>query len=113
MLTKEPRITVNTYDKSWYNTDDLMYENDSVLVFAGHLKRFVKLGGEMISLPAIEQVLDQYFQPGDGPQLAVTPTRDDEQPLLVLLATFLTSRQEVNPALKDTGLDRLVEILSL
>ena len=30
---------------------------DGVFTFAGRLKRFVKLGGEMISLPAIEEVL--------------------------------------------------------
>ena len=109
-LGQAPSPFVDVDGKSWYDTGDLMYENDGVLVFAGRLKRFVKLGGEMISLPAIEQVLEQFFPPGDGPQLAVTATRDDEQPQLVLLATFVTSRQEVNQALKDAGLSPLHNI---
>ncbi|MFO7825588.1 MAG: hypothetical protein R6V72_16745 [Cyclobacterium sp.] len=47
------------YDgKEWYETGDLVSEDaQGILTFRGRLKRFIKLGGEMISLPAIEAAL--------------------------------------------------------
>ncbi len=52
--------------KSWYSTGDLVRENErDVLTFSGRKKRFIKLGGEMISLPAIESVLESIFVTAD------------------------------------------------
>ncbi|MCI5144726.1 MAG: 2-acyl-glycerophospho-ethanolamine acyltransferase, partial [Candidatus Electrothrix sp. AR3] len=97
-------------DKSWYDTGDLVFEEDGVLIFAGRLKRFVKLGGEMISLPAIEQVLEAHYPTGDGPVLAVAATPDEQHPELVLLTTFATDRQEANQAIREAGLSPLHNI---
>ncbi len=94
----------------WYDTGDLMYERDGVLVFAGRLKRFVKLGGEMISLPAIEQVLEAHYPPADEPVLAVAATGDDEHPELVLLTTLAIDRGEVNQVIRAAGLSALHNI---
>ena len=48
--------------RRWYRTGDLVSEDpDGCLTFRGRLKRFVKIGGEMISLPQIENVLAQAF----------------------------------------------------
>jgi long-chain-fatty-acid--[acyl-carrier-protein] ligase len=98
---------------SWYDTGDLVYEQNGVLVFAGRLKRFVKLGGEMISLPAIEQVLEAHYPAGDGPVLAVAAAGDEQHPELVLLTTLATDRQEANQALRDAGLSPLHNIRSV
>lgn len=44
----------------WYDTGDLGYlDEDGYLWHKGRLKRFVKIGGEMISLVAVEDALDQ------------------------------------------------------
>ncbi|MDL1963990.1 MAG: AMP-binding protein, partial [Deltaproteobacteria bacterium] len=52
---KTPFVEYN--GREWYKTGDIVSEdNDGILTFCGRLKRFVKLGGEMISLPAIEEV---------------------------------------------------------
>ena len=87
-----------------------MFERDGVLVFAGRLKRFVKIGGEMISLPAIEQALEAHYPLGDGPVLAVAAAGDEQQPELVLLTTLNTDRQEANQALRAAGLSPLHNI---
>lgn len=43
----------------WYDTGDLGYlDTDGYLWHQGRLKRFVKIGGEMISLVAVEETLD-------------------------------------------------------
>uniref|UniRef100_UPI00405611E3 AMP-binding protein n=1 Tax=Candidatus Electronema sp. TaxID=2698783 RepID=UPI00405611E3 len=96
--------------QQWYDTGDLMFERDGVLVFAGRLKRFVKLGGEMISLPAIEQALETRLPAGEGPVLAVAAAGDEQHPELVLLTTLAVKRQEVNQIIREAGLSPLHNI---
>ena len=63
--------------KRWYRTGDLVRQDaDGWLYFEGRLKRFVKLGGEMISLPAIEAVLLPHFS-HRGRRRAAARGRDD------------------------------------
>ena len=89
-----------------------MFERgDGVLVFAGRLKRFVKLGGEMISLPAIEQALEARLPAGEsGPVLAVAAAGDEQHQELVLLTTLSVERQEVNQIIREAGLSPLHNI---
>jgi long-chain-fatty-acid--[acyl-carrier-protein] ligase len=102
--------------KSWYNTGDLVREGvSSILTFCGRLKRFVKLGGEMISLPAIETVLQQHFPTHtDGsPALAIEATPDESHPEIVLFTTFAIEREEVNRCIRQAGLSALHNIRRL
>jgi long-chain-fatty-acid--[acyl-carrier-protein] ligase len=101
--------------QQWYRTGDLVSEDaDGVLTFRGRLKRFVKLGGEMISLPAVESVLERHFlaenQAEAGPVLAVQATADEEHPELVLFTTLATDRETVNRAIREAGLSGLHNI---
>ncbi len=100
-------------DKQWYETGDLVREDEqNVLHFAGRLKRFIKLGGEMISLPAIESVLLEKlsFPDQDGVVLAVEAMGNDETPELVLFMVFDTDRHNVNQAIREGGLSPLHNI---
>lgn len=100
-------------NKQWYETGDLVREDEQgVLHFAGRLKRFIKLGGEMISLPAIESVLleNLIFPEQDGVALAVEAMGDDETPELVLFMVFDTDRHNVNQAIRAGGLSPLHNI---
>ena len=92
--------------KQWYKTGDLVCEDATgILTFKGRLKRFIKLGGEMISLPAIEAALLPHFPPceADGPSLAVEATPREESPEIVLFAVRPTDRSAVNEWLKRDG----------
>ena len=100
-------------NKQWYETGDLVQEDEQkVLHFAGRLKRFVKLGGEMISLPAVESILleNLRFPEQDGVVLAVETTNNDEAPELVLFTVFDTDRHNVNQAIRKGGLSPLHNI---
>ena len=102
-----PSPFVEYKGETWYRTGDLVkLSADGYVTFAGRLKRFVKIGGEMISLPAIEEVLLATF-PGDpeikGPALAVEDTGTEEQPVLTLFTTVPLEREAVNAALKEKG----------
>ncbi len=50
----------------WYDTGDMgNIDKDGYLWHVGRLKRFVKIGGEMVSLVKIESILEKYL-PEDG-----------------------------------------------
>ncbi len=102
--------------RNWYNTGDLVREDKSkTLTFCGRIKRFIKLGGEMISLPAIESVLQQTFPLNtDGaPALAVEATPNENHPEVVLFTTFKIEREDVNACIRKAGLSALHNIRRL
>ncbi len=108
--TRSPFVTFE--GKEWYHTGDLVREEGGVLVFAGRLKRFVKLGGEMVSLPAIEEALAQRFMGEDEaePILAVEAMSADLNPDLVLFTVPAIPRDEANAAIRAAGLSPLHHI---
>ncbi len=97
----------------WYDTGDFVKENENGnLEFCGRLKRFIKLAGEMISLPAIETVLlDKIAGSGnEGPVMAVEATEENGQPEITLYSTIKLEREKVNGILKAAGLSPLHNI---
>lgn len=108
---KSPFVRID--GKKWYNTGDIVsVDENSVLTFSGRLKRFVKLGGEMISLPAIEAVLQQHYvsDADEGPVIAVEATSDEQNPELVLFAVRDLDRETVNGQIREAGLSGLHNI---
>ena len=102
--------------ETWYRTGDLVKaDSTGFLTFVGRLKRFIKLGGEMISLPAIEDVLNRKFPAlaDNGPALAVIAKVEGDTPELVLVSTRALDRSEVNAAIRDAGLSGLHHIRSI
>ena len=102
---------------AWYNTGDLVRRNEhGGLTFCGRLKRFVKLGGEMVSLPAVEEAIaasplvKQSDQQGEGPLLAVEALNADTHPELVLFSRINLDREQVNKAIREAGLSPLHNI---
>jgi acyl-CoA synthetase (AMP-forming)/AMP-acid ligase II/acyl carrier protein len=111
---KSPFVEIQ--GKQYYNTGDIVCINqDGLITFQGRLKRFVKLGGEMISLPAIESILDAAYpvegsSKGDkGPILAVEATEAD-QPELVLFTSRDIEREQANNKIRAAGLSGLHSI---
>jgi long-chain-fatty-acid--[acyl-carrier-protein] ligase len=99
--------------KRWYRTGDLVRLGaDGWLTFEGRLKRFVKLGGEMISLPAIEAVLMPHFaaEADEGPPLAVETMGPPDSPEIVVFTVRPTTREHVNQVVRDAGLSPLYHV---
>lgn len=93
-------------EKTWYNTGDLVKrDEDGYLIFAGRLKRFIKSGGEMISLPALESPFQTKFPPSeDGPRAAVEGIETERGGrFVVLFTTEKLNLAEANQLLSVNG----------
>jgi long-chain-fatty-acid--[acyl-carrier-protein] ligase len=91
--------------KRWYVTGDLAeIDTDGYLTFRGRLKRFLKAGGEMISLPALEEPFERLYPPTqDGPRVAVEGIDHDGGRRIVLFTTEPITLQEANARLFAEG----------
>lgn len=61
----QPELTAEAIVDGWYNTGDMGYlDVDGYLWHSGRFKRFVKVGGEMVSLVKVENVMEQHLPEG-------------------------------------------------
>ncbi len=117
--SKNPFIIID--GKKWYRSGDRGHLDPATgsLVLSGRLKRFVKIGGEMVSLGGLEQQLLSLAQEKgwedralkEGPPLAISVIeKENEKPQIVLFTTFELSRETANIALKESGYGRIIKI---
>jgi len=75
------------YGDGWYDTGDIIDIDESgYLKICGRAKRFAKIGGEMVSLAAAEELANQTWPEQQHAVVAVPDPQKGEQ--LVLLTTF-------------------------
>ena len=91
--------------KRWYISGDLAeVDATGAIVFHGRLKRFLKAGGEMISLPALEEPFAKKFPPTDtGPRVAVEGIETPDGRQIVLFTTEPLELREANALLQQEG----------
>jgi acyl carrier protein len=97
--------------KTYYKTGDLGYlDEDGYLFITGRLKRFIKIAGEMISLPFIEKtVLEKYGEPGKQ-VLAVEGSDKTTPAQIVLFTTLRINLDETNNYLLKNGVAPIARI---
>lgn len=97
---------VHLEGRNWYRTGDLVYQDtEGFLHFQGRLKRFLKAGGEMISLPALEEpFLLRFPADADGPKVAVEGIETPDGRHIVLFTTVELTLREASQILLDAGL---------
>jgi long-chain-fatty-acid--[acyl-carrier-protein] ligase len=115
---KKPFIELD--GRRWYLSGDIgRLETDGTLILSGRLKRFVKIGGEMVSLGGLEEELlkiagEKNWLPAvkdDAPPLAVAVLeKNTDKPLIVLFSTFDMNKDVINQILRDRGYSALVKI---
>lgn len=115
-LGEAPSPFVEFDGEIWYRTGDLVsMDQDGRLTFQGRLKRFVKIGGEMISLPQIEEVLLKAFanhpaMPEEGAALAVEAVPKEDGTEIVLFTVLPLTLTEVRAAIRKAGLSPLYAV---
>ncbi|MES2345437.1 MAG: AMP-binding protein [Chlamydiota bacterium] len=118
-LGGKPDPFIEMQGKKWYRSGDLGFINqEGALILSGRLKRFVKIGGEMVSLSGLEEELIKLAkikhwigEALEGPYLAVSvKEKESDKPLIVLYATFDAVKDEINAALNEGGFGRLSRV---
>lgn len=114
---RDPFIALD--GRKWYLSGDRGFLDEmGHLILSGRLKRFIKIGGEMVSLSGLEEEILRLAKEkgwlagqGEGPSLAVSVREKEvDKPIIVLHTTFSITKEEVNAALKECGYGRIVKI---
>lgn len=99
--------------ENWFRSGDMGFiDPDRNVFISGRLKRFAKIGGEMISFGAIEEALKQHETLKNVP-FAVCSDEQSGSVRLVLLITTSIEKATVNAILKNAGFSNLIKISRL
>lgn len=72
------------YGKGWYDTGDIVNVNDGGFIsIRGRSKRFAKVGGEMVSLTALEQLATNAWPTSHHAAISLPDAKKGEQIILV------------------------------
>jgi acyl-[acyl-carrier-protein]-phospholipid O-acyltransferase/long-chain-fatty-acid--[acyl-carrier-protein] ligase len=82
LFADNPGVIVPPRD-GWHDTGDIVTLDKSLLAIRGRAKRFAKLGGEMVSLAAVETLASALWSDALHVVLSVPDPRKGEQLLLV------------------------------
>jgi long-chain-fatty-acid--[acyl-carrier-protein] ligase len=98
--------------KRWYVTGDLAeVDTGGYIRLAGRLKRFLKAGGEMISLGALEEPFARLYPPTqDGPRVAVEGIETPDGPQIALFSTQPMQLRDANALLQKEGLHGVMHL---
>lgn len=102
--------------KAWFNTQDLGFlDSSNTLHLQGRQSRTVKIGGELISLSLLEEViLKAFITQLPSLQLAVVGEPDPKKGAhLVLFTNQSLTLEEVNHALMRAGVGPLLKIAAI
>jgi acyl-[acyl-carrier-protein]-phospholipid O-acyltransferase/long-chain-fatty-acid--[acyl-carrier-protein] ligase len=86
-----PGVVVPPAD-GWYDTGDIVALADGFVTIKGRAKRFAKIGGEMVSLAAVENLAGMVWPDNQHVAVAVADPRKGEQ--LVLVTDKSDARRE-------------------
>ncbi len=113
-LVKDSTDSFHELDgKRYYVTGDLGYlDEKGNLTLSGRLKRFVKIAGEMISLPAMEQAISKKWPTVEGlAQTAIVSHEPEgERAVLCICHSVDLTTDEVNAVLKEAGFPNLARV---
>jgi len=97
--------------ETFYKTGDLGYiDEEGYLFITGRLKRFIKIAGEMISLPFIEKILLEKYGEEDRQVLAVEGTDATSPPRIALFTEKPIDLTEANDYLLKNGVAPIAKI---
>ncbi len=106
-MTVENAGVLQPLSDGWYDTGDIVkVDNEGFVTIQGRAKRFAKVGGEMVSLTAVEQVVAEIYPQSLLGILALFDDKKGEQ--LVLVCNNPEAKiEDVREYCKQKGLSEL------
>ncbi len=91
----------------WYDTGDIVHVDKERYIFIkGRCKRFAKIGGEMVSLLAVEMVIEKNWPGFISGAVSVPDAKKGEQIILITTAKTIT-KEGLCAAFKQAGITEL------
>ncbi len=106
MFVEEPEI-VQPLKDSWHDTGDIVSQDeDGSLTIRGRLKRFAKIGGEMVSLAVVENCAKSIWPDYEHAAAVLPDDRKGEQ-IVLLTTTPNAERMDMLHWLQNHGVSEL------
>ncbi|HJK87696.1 MAG TPA: acyl-[ACP]--phospholipid O-acyltransferase [Candidatus Megaira endosymbiont of Hartmannula sinica] len=102
---------IHTYDEEfgngWYDTGDIVtVDEEKYVTIIGRVKRFAKIAGEMVSLAAIEEIINDHYVDNKSAIISIADNKKGQQ--LVLFTTNKDlSRKNIIEIIKEKKLPEL------
>ncbi len=91
----------------WYDTGDIVrVDGDGFVIIEGRAKRFAKIGGEMVSLTAVENVINAAY-PEEAHAVVNVPDPKKGEKLVLITTRAGLSRRDLARAVKEAGAPEL------
>jgi acyl-[acyl-carrier-protein]-phospholipid O-acyltransferase/long-chain-fatty-acid--[acyl-carrier-protein] ligase len=106
LLSTTPGVLVPPED-GWYDTGDIVdIDDEGYISIKGRAKRFAKVGGEMISLTAVESFLAKLW-PSHAHAIVAVPDEKKGEQLILITENKEAQRQEITEYVREQGLSEL------
>ena len=102
------------YGKGWYDTGDIVHiDDDGFISIRGRSKRFAKVGGEMVSLTAVEQLAINAWPEAHHAAISLPDAKKGEQIILVTTQKQATINDllAVSPGITNISLPKKILIV--
>lgn len=100
-------LQLDPLKEGWYDTGDIVEVDAERYIFIkGRCKRFAKIGGEMVSLLAVEQVIEKRWPGFVSGAVSIPDSKKGEQIVLITTSKEI-NKEELIKAFKNAGVTEL------
>ncbi len=107
MRHENPLVMDALPQSGWYDTGDVVHiDSDGYIFIKGRVKRFAKIGGEMVSLLAVEMLIEKQWPGYINGTVSIPDARKGEQVVLITTCKDITKDKMIS-LFKSAGMSEL------